>query len=240
MIKFFRKIRQRLINENRISKYLLYAIGEIILVVIGILIALQINNWNEERKDNTFEKEVLSQIQENLVQDRKNLLDIKIWHQRAFDASEKLVNDSIRNNNLDSLPYWLGEVVHFSRFQSLTNSYEVLKSAGLQIVKDKELRKNLGVYYDDKVNHINKALGDIEYAFNNQWLPLMEAHATNFEFKKILEVGDMKRFFSETDAWRLLMLNRDNIGASIGNLEDTIDSIDRVLSLMPKNLKNPE
>ena len=50
MIKFFRKIRQRLLSENKFSKYLFYAIGEIVLVVIGILIALQINNWNENRK----------------------------------------------------------------------------------------------------------------------------------------------------------------------------------------------
>ena len=50
MIKFFRKIRQRLLTENKFSKYLLYAIGEILLVVVGILIALQINNSNESRK----------------------------------------------------------------------------------------------------------------------------------------------------------------------------------------------
>ncbi|MEJ2113692.1 MAG: DUF6090 family protein, partial [Flavobacteriaceae bacterium] len=51
MIKLFNKIRQRLLSENKFSKYLLYAIGEIILVVIGILIALQVNNWNNERKE---------------------------------------------------------------------------------------------------------------------------------------------------------------------------------------------
>ena len=50
MIKFFRKIRKSLLTENRFSKYLLYAIGEIILVIIGILFALQINNWNENNK----------------------------------------------------------------------------------------------------------------------------------------------------------------------------------------------
>lgn len=50
MIKFFRKIRQNLLMENKNWKYLKYAFGEIILVVIGILIALQINNWNDERK----------------------------------------------------------------------------------------------------------------------------------------------------------------------------------------------
>ncbi|MFL0352809.1 DUF6090 family protein [Xanthomarina sp. GH4-25] len=52
MIKFFRKIRQRLLSENKFSKYLLYAFGEIVLVVIGILIALQINNWNQEKENN--------------------------------------------------------------------------------------------------------------------------------------------------------------------------------------------
>ncbi|SKB88672.1 DUF6090 family protein, partial [Maribacter arcticus] len=50
MIKFFRKIRQQLLTENKFSKYLLYAIGEIVLVMVGILLALQVNNWNELRK----------------------------------------------------------------------------------------------------------------------------------------------------------------------------------------------
>ena len=62
MIKFFRKIRQDMINENRASKYLLYAIGEIVLVVIGILIALQINNWNESRKENEEEIVILKSL----------------------------------------------------------------------------------------------------------------------------------------------------------------------------------
>ncbi|NNC44454.1 MAG: hypothetical protein HKN99_01055 [Winogradskyella sp.] len=51
MIKFFRKIRYNLMEQNKTGKYFKYAIGEIILVVIGILIALQINNWNEQRKE---------------------------------------------------------------------------------------------------------------------------------------------------------------------------------------------
>jgi len=65
MIKFFRKIRQRLLTENKFSKYLLYAIGEIILVVIGILIALQVNNANETRKSNLE----LDKIIHNLIQE---------------------------------------------------------------------------------------------------------------------------------------------------------------------------
>ncbi|WP_094968636.1 DUF6090 family protein [Winogradskyella aurantia] len=237
MIKIFRKIRYKLMEKGKTTQYFKYAIGEIILVVIGILIALQINNWNEERKTAKFEKEILSQIKENLVQDRENLVDIKYWHQKALAASAKLINDSLRTKHLDSVPYWLGEVVHFSRFQPLTNSYEALKSTGINTVKNPELRKSLGVYYDDHANHIVKALGDVEYAFNNHWLPLMESHATNFEFRNILEVNNIEEFFSETNVWRLLMLNRDNIAASITRLEFTMASVDKTLSLMPTHLQ---
>ena len=61
MIKFFRKIRYNLIEKNRTGKYLKYAIGEIILVVIGILIALSINNWNDSRLENKTEIKILEE-----------------------------------------------------------------------------------------------------------------------------------------------------------------------------------
>ena len=83
MIKFFIKIRQNLLSEGKTGKYLKYALGEIILVVFGILIALQINNWNEERKDSLKEQLFLEQLQEgyqaNLAQlDQKN--NESTWH----------------------------------------------------------------------------------------------------------------------------------------------------------------
>ena len=62
MIKFFRNIRKDLMEKNKTSRYIKYAIGEIILVVIGILIALQINNWNENRKLKAIELNLLSDI----------------------------------------------------------------------------------------------------------------------------------------------------------------------------------
>jgi hypothetical protein len=73
MIKFFRKIRQNLLTENRYSKYLLYAIGEIALVMIGILLALQINNWNEDKKNQILVKTYVSNLIENLIIDSTNI-----------------------------------------------------------------------------------------------------------------------------------------------------------------------
>jgi Tfp pilus assembly protein PilE len=84
MIKFFRNIRKKLLAEGKTSKYFKYAIGEIVLVVIGILIALQINNWNESRKSKTIEHTYLENIKadlnlninslETFITDKKNLL----------------------------------------------------------------------------------------------------------------------------------------------------------------------
>ncbi|MFT5217503.1 MAG: hypothetical protein ACI83H_002642 [Glaciecola sp.] len=69
MIKFFRKIRQNLLLQNKISKNLLYAIGEIILVIIGILFALQINNWNEVQKQAVKIENIYANIQSDLKTD---------------------------------------------------------------------------------------------------------------------------------------------------------------------------
>ena len=69
MIKLFNNIRKSLIAEGKTINYLKYAIGEIVLVVIGILIALQVNNWNEDRQGKKFEHEILSLINKNLEQD---------------------------------------------------------------------------------------------------------------------------------------------------------------------------
>lgn len=71
MIKFFRRIRQQLISEKKLNKYLVYAIGEIFLVVIGILIALQVNNFNEQRKSNIKEKKYLVSMKSELLNNLK-------------------------------------------------------------------------------------------------------------------------------------------------------------------------
>jgi len=92
MIKFFRKIRQNLLSEGKTGKYLKYAFGEIILVVIGILIALQLNNLNENKKNNVFEKEILSQIQENLISDKFVLKQIELNFIKAIVSSKKILN----------------------------------------------------------------------------------------------------------------------------------------------------
>ena len=79
MINFFRKIRYRLAKDNQFLKYSRYAVGEILLVVVGILIALYINNWNEERKDSKFERKMLLEVKKTMEQD---LIELKYYKER--------------------------------------------------------------------------------------------------------------------------------------------------------------
>lgn len=76
MLKFFRKIRQKLLQEGKVINYLKYAIGEILLVVIGILIALQVNNANQRRLDNNKRNEYIIRIKEDIESDLKHLDEI--------------------------------------------------------------------------------------------------------------------------------------------------------------------
>ena len=130
MIKFFRKIRQRLLSENKFSKYLIYAVGEIVLVVIGILIALQINNWNENRKAeinqlkylNLLKQEALNNIQNldfeldrikksiegqkkvfQLIDEAKDTLTEVHLSQTLFNAFSKAIGFNYENNVLTEI-----------------------------------------------------------------------------------------------------------------------------------------
>ncbi|WP_445383051.1 DUF6090 family protein [Robiginitalea sp. IMCC43444] len=92
MIQFFRKIRKTLLAENRFSRYFLYAVGEIILVVIGILVALQVNTWNEGRKDRQEEQQILAALHKDFTKNLELFETAKEIHYTARENAEKLLD----------------------------------------------------------------------------------------------------------------------------------------------------
>ena len=109
MIKFFRRFRKQLLDGHRFRKYLLYALGEIILVVLGILIALSINNWNTKRLDKVEEKVILENLLNEFV---INLTDLEVTitnREKGLNANRELLAlmntdiGKISTDNLDSL-----------------------------------------------------------------------------------------------------------------------------------------
>ncbi len=144
MIKFFRNIRQNLLKEGKTQKYLKYAIGGIVLVVIGILIALQINNWNEGKKLHVKEVEHLENIRKNLQTNITLLEKYMVFHRTSIN-SYKSLSEVIKNKvgYNDSLGYDLHMALIFPESKLSYAGYESLKSFGFDIIKDKNIRNSI-------------------------------------------------------------------------------------------------
>ena len=145
MLTFFRRIRKGLLEGGATSKYLLYAIGEIALVVIGILIALQINNWNEWRKDRAKEKEVLSDLVENL---ELNIIELDrvIESGTSLNTSKRKVISALESKSpySDSLGFhFLVSAIALPESTLSESGYEMLKNQGFDILTTKTLAKEI-------------------------------------------------------------------------------------------------
>jgi hypothetical protein len=238
MIKFFRHIRKSLLEQNKMGKYFKYAIGEILLVVIGILIALQINNWNERKKEQAFEKEILQQIRANLLKDKITLKEIKGNFEKAMSSTKKILNATWTLEEKDSVQYWLGDIIQFDRFHPLTNAYEVAKSKGLDLITNKQLRFQIGAYYDDELINVGKSIGDIENAFHRDWLDVIRSEALEAKFKQHIILKDISILKGNTEAVNILKLNRGNYSGGHQRLIKVLRSIDNLLSLIKKEIEN--
>ena len=132
MLRFFRRIRQSLFSQNRFGKYALYAIGEIILVVIGILIALSINNWNQNRQNRNYELDYYLKFKNQLVEDHGEISgNIKYNDQRLrlFRKAVEIIEENNRSR-LDTLTKATIELVRYSDLHRPTNIYESLVNSG--------------------------------------------------------------------------------------------------------------
>jgi hypothetical protein len=162
MIKLFRKIRQNLLVENKTGKYLKYAFGEILLVVIGILIALQINNWNEGRKKAANEAYILNEILNNLNEDDEqieHILERRMATQTAVEKILKILNTKPLDEN--GIEKHIAQFLTFERFYPMNNAFEMMKSNGL-VVENKNLRTAISRYYDFEQKKATQSIKDVE------------------------------------------------------------------------------
>ena len=143
MIKFFRKIRQKLLVENRFNKYLLYAIGEIILVVIGILIALQINNWNENKKQRALELHYLKNLKVDLKMNISQIDDYIKSRTKAINSANTILEhfegkpiadyETFSANTID--------IYTWRKFFQVNNTFqELMNSGNLAIISNDSIK----------------------------------------------------------------------------------------------------
>ena len=239
MIKFFRKIRQQLLQENRFSKYLLYAIGEIVLVVIGILIALQINNWNENRKVDGEMLKILTEIRSNLISDSlnieetysKRLEDINI----QYTVIKKL---EVGDIPYDSINYHLGRVMLARRIVLLDNGYQLLKKLGIELLQDQELRNRLTSYYTTNLKEINDDTNDDDFEFLTLFLPYARNHFRDYTWGIEAIPADYEQLKSDLYFLTSLKVNIKNEEGTLFDLREGNQAIRALLPRLDKTLSS--
>jgi hypothetical protein len=245
MIKIFRKIRQNLLSDSNNGKYFKYAIGEIILVVIGILIALQINNWNENRKKETLKDEykiaLINDYTKDTIQVNDRLLRNNLRIERINSLDDSLTNGHF--NNLESYIRLLNNESIGMRVTNVynTNSFNLLISSGKIDLFDKDLRKELMELnrlqtFEKTVQDGNKA-----YLFNfmlnlgskypNVGSPLSKNKTHQLLWKDV-KVNDLPR-----DLVNHLAQERYTISRYLELTNDVLQQTELVLNLLASNKK---
>lgn len=237
MLRFFKKIRQQLLTDNKFSKYLLYAIGEIVLVVIGILIALNINNRNNQRILDRAEVKSYQNIKRQISDDKVELTkqrDINNYFKSGYEYANKIIAEQNYGKS-DSITEIAMALAIYSDFNSNGKIYETLVNSGdIKLLKNFEIPGKLQKL-EMTYNQVNN-LEDIHWEIIiNELSPLLRGvinynTKTPVQPKKLFEV-EVQNFFVESI---LLTRRKDTVYSR------AIKEIDVIISLIDRELSNQD
>jgi len=194
MLKFFRKIRQDFLSEGKTGKYIKYAIGEIVLVVIGILIALQINTWNEQRKKWANEKDLYQRIINDLKFDENKLLEKITRYEKDQNVHNSIYQEAHGNLKINTiidfstlrsaLPFDLIIEANYSDFTNDISDVDIRESINDYFKLEGFIRDATKHLWDFKEIHLKPFLSkhginDAKELFNNYQLNYFELREKN-------------------------------------------------------------
>jgi len=180
--------------EKKFTQHLVYAIGEITLVMIGILLALKVNNWNEDRKDEKFEQEISTLVDQNLVNDSIWLTKEMFKTIDALQLTDRLLEQVDQKKYTDSLNFWMGRIISFERFKSQSRAFEVIKSKGIENKSDKRLQILLIAFYEESLLKFHESMNDILSSFNADWIPVIKQDFSDFKWMEYHQPNDLEAF----------------------------------------------
>jgi hypothetical protein len=179
MIKFFRKLRWSSLSRKRFPKYLLYATGEIVLVVIGILIALQINDWNDNRKATNSEIKTLYQLNIDLKSNLREISEIREQSIEANKSGKKILHHLNSNEQVtDSLKFWVEKFNSRNIFNNANTTYKNIQNGNKNSITNDSLRLKITLIYEQDFDNIHKR----EQILNEDYF-ITYAAALNENFK---------------------------------------------------------
>jgi hypothetical protein len=210
-MSFFGKIRSRSVTKRGIGKYLTYAFGEIVLVVIGILLALEINNWSEARKDRESEQVLLTGLLKEMTDNRDELVKTMSYHGRSKSAAEKISHiyrsdyRNYKDHELDSL---FAEVQWCWTFDPRLGVLNSIKTTGkIHIIQNPRIQSFIATFEEVAIDSREEAL-TIKSIIITQYMPLVNQYISANARDKYLGVdvggtkfpSDYKGLFNDRSA----------------------------------------
>ncbi|MBT8308571.1 MAG: hypothetical protein KJN85_16640 [Maribacter sp.] len=203
MLKFFKIIRQQLITKGNFKKYLIYAIGEIILVVAGILIALSINNWNERRKTEILELEYLKRLRTDLKVDSLYLNNEMQECKKAMKGSYQYIHKAYETqNSIEDYVDLVEFLIHRTENLVVQNStYTELNNAGLlSIIQNKVLKDSLIALYRE-YEYVASRIKEFN-DYHSRFLSSIKVYGRKYA-KDRSRIFDQNHMFNETE-WKFI------------------------------------
>ncbi|WP_276374327.1 DUF6090 family protein [Chryseolinea sp. H1M3-3] len=222
MARFFKMLNYSN-NFPRLRKYLLYAIGEILLVMIGILLAMQVNNWNEKAKQQRLERKILNEVKVNLNLDLDDIQSNILFNSEIINANS-IVLSHIDNQIPfhDSLQFYLANLLGNTRLLTNTSAYENLKSVGLDIISNDTLRTMITNLHSTKYGGlIGFERGVVEKFYIDQLLPYTRKQIRIVVMWERAYPFDTKNLMSDREFAELLRIYIVMRRLLLQNYEDT-------------------
>ena len=232
-MKLFRKIRQKLINQGNIKRYIPYAIGEILLVMIGILLAFQVSKWNDNRikKDSeiTYYKNIKDQIN-----DDKTLIQSQIDYNSRFLNQFKFANNIIERNertNKDTLGIIIRNLISYSDFDRRGSIYETMVNSGeIKLLKNIEII-NLIRILEERYNYMNRMEEIHKNVVLNYAAPMI-SQLISFSNNEIMEIDEVFSFEMQNLILIMIQISEEKnyvYTSSISYIDNTLELIDKEL-----------
>ena len=171
MLKFFRKIRQKLIAEGNLKKYLIYAAGEVLLVMIGILLALQVNKWKEQRKAKKQEFLLIKQLQIDMKSNLDGVVDLnKRLYYNSMGIDSFIVRLDKKNYDI-MVPVFLAQALRKTDFNNASSGYNMMQNGKASLISDETVLKHILSLYEndfpDIIGRQNDMKNSIEFIQRN-------------------------------------------------------------------------
>ena len=191
---------------------------ELALVIVGILVALGIDNWRHEQQERRSEQRVLGQLHQDLARDLEAINEIITDREASIAAMDEL-RAMIESSQFDDARFSaaVARAATLERFAFRRGAYEVIKSGAVGL-SDQDLRIGLSDYYEYDAVLSNQSIEDIEYSFLNFWLPFIRQHARDWRYNDHFYAHDSQAMLADPMFLQLLVTERDNSTALIRRL----------------------